>query len=147
MRALRILGVLNQIGEKLRRHAFSPYSAGSAGAPALANLPEITFDLSFLTSPPPPELHDRTSADEVGEITFDLSFLMEGRAASRAGGPETVEAEPAEGRHLQTGDHRERKERNLEEWFRQRAAEVARRAAERQQLPPADAFRPVGQAG
>jgi MFS family permease len=69
------------------------------------NLPDITFDLSFLTARPPSLLHER----------------------------EAVHVEETEVRNFHVRDDREREERNLEERFRQRAAEVARRAAERYQ--------------
>ncbi len=135
---LRMFGVVDFIGQKLGR--VLPVHAGSRAAPvALENLPDITFDLSFLTEPAPPELQDREiaadgdPAAEVGDITFDLSFLTEGRALSLIDQREAVHVEQAEVGNLQVGDNRERKERNLEEWFRERAAEVARCAAERYQ--------------
>ena len=107
-----------------------------ASAVALENLPEITFDLSFLTEPAPPELHQR-SEDEalaaIGEISFDLSFLTEGRTPSLVDEREAIDVEQAEVGNLQVRDDGQGKERNLEEWFRQRAAEVARSAAERYQ--------------
>ena len=108
----------------------------SAVAVALENLPEITFDLSFLTEPAPPELHQRSEDDAlaaIGEIAFDLSFLTEGRSTSLVDQREAIDVEKAEVGNLQVRDNREGKERNLEEWFRQRAAEVARSAAERYQ--------------
>jgi MFS family permease len=76
-------------------------------APPLAfdNLPDITFDLSFLTEPAPSLLHKR----------------------------KPVDVEEAKVGYFHVRDDRERQERNLEEGFRQRAAEVARRAAERYQ--------------
>jgi MFS family permease len=118
--------------------------ARPSAAAALESLPEITFDLSFLTEPAPAVLHDRTAsaiaaattttaAAEVADISFDLSFLTEGRTPSLVDEGETIHVEQAEVGDLQVRDHRERKERNLEEWFRQRAAEVARCAAERYQ--------------
>jgi hypothetical protein len=78
-----------------------------AAADAFAGLPEIKFDLSFL---------------EVPEIKFDLSFLDR---------RELVDGEEAEVGGLHMPYHARRQERDLEEGFRERAAEVARRAAER----------------
>jgi hypothetical protein len=73
------------------------------------DLPEIVFDLSFLKTP---------------EIKFDLSFLDE---------REPVHVEKAKVGDLQVRNDNQRQERDLEEGFRQRAAEVARRAAQRYQ--------------
>jgi MFS family permease len=73
------------------------------------DLPEIVFDLSFLKTP---------------EIKFDLSFLDQG---------EPVNVEKAKVGDLQVRNDNQRQERDLEEGFRQRAAEVARRAAQRYQ--------------
>ena len=50
---LRMFGVVDFIGQKLGR--VLPVHAGSRAAPvALESLPDITFDLSFLTEPAPP---------------------------------------------------------------------------------------------
>ena len=79
----------------------------STSPPEIDNLPEIRFDLSFL---------------EVPEIKFDLSFLDQS---------ELVDVEESEASDLDMANHWGRQERDLEERFRQRATEVARRAAER----------------
>lgn len=110
----------------------------------LSALPEIKFDLSFLFEPPPAGLTAPSMADAYApvtmdvdglpEIEFDLSFL--GQPQHR---PETAPSEPAAPPlqpHWQ--------ERTLEDWFRQRAAEVAQRALQRQAM--SDAFRPLRQA-
>jgi MFS family permease len=49
---------------------------------------------------------------------------------------EAIDVEEAEVRDLEMRDHRQRQESNLEEWFRQRTAELARRGAERDQASP-----------
>ncbi len=102
-------------------------------AVALENLPEITFDLSFLSEPAPPELRQRidTAHAEIDDFTFDLSFLTEARDVSLVDQGKAVHVEKAEVGNLQVRDDGQGKERNLEEWFRQRAAEVARSVAER----------------
>lgn len=80
--------------------------------PGFNDLPDIKFDLSFL--------------NELPEIEFDLSFLAE---------PEVAVAKTGAGQFNVDYD-RERQERNLDEGFRQRAAEVARRAAQRYGASP-----------
>ena len=59
---------------------------------------------------------------EIPEVNFDLSFLHE---------LEPIDVEQTEVGDLHVGNDREWKESNLEEWFRQRAADIARRATER----------------
>ena len=113
----------------------------SSASVELSGLPEIKFDLSFLFEPPPAGLLDATaglreppvSMDLPGlpDIAFDLSFLTESTTAPAAAAP----PEP------------QWQERSLEDWFRQRASEVAQRAHERRQASAVDAFRPVRQAG
>ncbi len=75
------------------------------------NLPEIKFDLSFLTERTEPEL------------VFDESSIFDKR--------EAVDVEKPVVRDFHMRDDRQRQESNLEEWFRERAAEIARSAAER----------------
>lgn len=74
------------------------------------NLPEIEFDLSFLTKGREPEL------------VFDDSIFDESEA---------VNVEQPKVRDLQMRDDRQRQESDLEQWFRERATEIARSAAQR----------------
>ncbi|MCR4281743.1 MAG: hypothetical protein NUV72_01745 [Bauldia sp.] len=71
-----------------------------------------------------PENEVERSEVDLPEITFDLSFLDEWT-------PADVEVPEAGG--LDVDYHRERREGDLQRWFHQRAAEIARRAAEREQ--------------
>ena len=93
------------------------------------DLPEIQFDLSSVASsvkaedePPPPSRGRWTFL----EIAFDLSFLDQ---------REAVDVEQAEVSNLQMRNDRQRQERDLQEWFRQRTAEL-RRAAQRSEASP-----------
>jgi MFS family permease len=86
-----------------------PEKQASSVVSVFEDLPEIVFDLSFLKTP---------------EIKFDLSFLDQ---------REPVHVEKAKVGDLQVRNDNQRQERDLEEGFRQRAAEVARRAAQRYQ--------------
>src|SRR5262245_55646797 len=61
--------------------------------------------------------------DGLPEIAFDLSFLDQ---------REAVDIEQAEVRDLQMRYDRQRQESDLQEGFRQRTAELARRSAERE---------------
>ncbi len=89
--------------------------------PGFGDLPDIKFDLSFLD-----EVADQS---ELPEIAFDLSFLAERHPVVAA---KTLAGAFRERRH------QEWQERNLDEGFRLRAAEVARRAAERYQAHARD---------
>jgi MFS family permease len=71
-----------------------------------------------------PDIDDLPEIGDLPEITFDLSFLDQ---------REAVDVEQAEVGDLEMRDDRKRQESNLEEWFRERAAEIARRATERDQ--------------
>jgi hypothetical protein len=95
------------LASRLRGNQMTSRSEQRVVADAFAGLPEIKFDLSFL---------------EVPEIKFDLSFLDRRELA------DGTEAEVG-GLHMRY--HARRQERDLEEGFRERAAEVARRAAKR----------------
>jgi hypothetical protein len=75
--------------------------AGGAAAAEIETLPEIEFDMSFLTVP---------------DIAFDLSFLQ-------------VELAPIDAGELQALRLRERHESDLHAWFKERASELADRAA------------------
>jgi hypothetical protein len=118
-----------------RAAADLPASSGLAG------LPEITFDLSFLSEPPPAGLAIAAteaapaavpaSEAELPEITFDLSSLV----APPESQPGVVPPQALW------------RERSLEDWFRQRATEVAQRARERREPSPLDALAPLGRAG
>jgi hypothetical protein len=92
---------------RLRGNQMTSRGEQRAVADAFAGLPEIKFDLSFL---------------EVPEIKFDLSFLDR---------RDLVDSQEAELGDLHIRYRARRQERDLEEGFRERAAEVARRAAER----------------
>ncbi len=67
---------------------------------------------------------DVPEIDPLPEVKFDLSLLHE---------LEPIDVEQPEVGDLEVGNNREWQESNLEEWFRQRAAELARRAAKRHQ--------------
>lgn len=106
----------------------------------LQSLPEITFDLSFLSEPPPAGLAiaaepvrapASVSDVDLPEITFDLSSVVESARNQRG----STSSQPLW------------RERSLEDWFRQRAAEVAQRALERREPSSLDAFAPLGHAG
>jgi MFS family permease len=62
--------------------------------------------------------------DPLPPVNFDMSFLHQ---------LEPVDVEEPEIGDLHVGNDREWQESNLEEWFRQRAAELARRSAQRHQ--------------
>jgi MFS family permease len=82
--------------------------------PATADLPEIEFDLSSLV------------AAQRGEPGYEpwVSLLDESKF---------VHVEEAEAADLHMRNHDQWKERHLEKWFRERAAEIARRAAQREE--------------
>jgi hypothetical protein len=86
-------------------------------------IPELEFDLSFL-SPGAAQPPARATANDnaIPDIVFDLSFLHEGEA---------VDVKQPEVGDLEMRDYRQRQERDLQEWFAQRATELARSAAER----------------
>jgi MFS family permease len=63
-------------------------------------------------------------SDAVPPVNFDMSFLHQ---------LEPVDVEQSEIGDFHVGNDREWQESNLEEWFRQRAAELARRSAQRHQ--------------
>ena len=64
------------------------------------------------------------ASDALPDVNFDMSFLHQ---------LEPIHVEETEIGDLHVGNDREWQESNLEEWFRQRAAEIARRAAKRHQ--------------
>ena len=98
--------------------------------PVFDDLPEIRFDLSFLTAPSSDLPTMDAPALDLPEITFDLSFLA---------GPDPKD-QPETTTGLRVARDREQQERDLEEGFRQRAVEVARRAEQRSRP---GAFRPL----
>jgi hypothetical protein len=132
--AARLLG-LGGLREGLTRRRQSTVSAAVSG---LESLPEITFDLSFLSEPPPPGLatsgtnsgDGAVSGAELPAIAFDLSSLQEAARHDAAAASADV--------HWRG--------RCLEEWFRERTAAVAERARERRQ-PSSDGFAAAGRAG
>jgi MFS family permease len=78
-----------------------------------AELPEIEFDLSFLTEAPP-----ALGAHAAEPLAFSVAESVKARDHRR------------EGPDDETGDQWQ--ERHLEKWFRERSAELARRAADRE---------------
>ena len=93
----------------LRRPATAP-------APVRATIPEIEFDLSFLT------------VERGGPVAGSNGSLLDER--------EFVHVEKAEVADLHVRNHDQWQERHLEKWFRERAADITRRAAEREQRGP-----------
>jgi MFS family permease len=91
-----------------------------------------------------PAVKQAPTRQKVPEIEFDLSFLTVARDATLVHTPnnslfderEFVHVEQAEVADLHVRNHDQWQERHLEKWFRERAADIARRAAEREQRGP-----------
>jgi MFS family permease len=76
------------------------------------------------TTSPEPGAAAVPELDPAPPVNFDMSFLHQ---------LEPVHVEKTEVGDFHVGNDREWQESNLEEWFRQRAADLGRRAAQRQQ--------------
>lgn len=114
--ALGFLGLTIFLLRPAKRTAAETMNEDYVVLPGFDDLPDIKFDLSFL--------------NELPEIEFDLSFLADNDAP-------TLRTEAGQ---FNVRYDRERQERNLEEGFRQRAAEVARRAAQRYGAHPGQIY-------
>jgi hypothetical protein len=92
-------------------------------------VPEIQFDLRSIAPGAQGEVESapRLEDDGLPEIRFDLSFLDQ---------REPVDVEQAEVGDPDMRNDTQRQERDLQEGFRQRTAELARRSSEREDGGP-----------
>jgi hypothetical protein len=92
-------------------------------------VPEIQFDLRSTAPGAQSEVESapRLEDDGLPEIRFDLSFLDQREPAA---------VEPAEAGDHEMRNDTQRQERDLQEGFRQRTAELARRSTEREDDGP-----------